>query len=242
MPVLIAALVGLAVVAIGVYWFLRANPSSLAKRARLGLIVAAGFFILLILLASLEFLPGLIPEFFGLAGVAITALIARGVRRRSAGGFSTPGGSQRTVVHTAFLDAWIDHASGDMGASVHTGRFVGRTLDGLTESELRDLHGECVNDQDTLKILETYFDRRFGAQWRQAGADSRQRARGADPGPRTDMTRDQAYAVLGLKSGAGEDEIRAAHRRLIQRMHPDVGGSADLAARINRAKDVLLGQ
>ncbi|HEX9525597.1 MAG TPA: hypothetical protein VF949_21670, partial [Reyranella sp.] len=45
----------------------------------------------------------------------------------------------------------------------------------------------------------------------------------------------------GLAEGASEDDIKAAHRRLIQRMHPDVGGSADLAARINRAKDVLLG-
>ncbi len=55
------------------------------------------------------------------------------------------------------------------------------------------------------------------------------------------MTREEAHAVLGLKEGATADEIRAAYRRLIQRMHPDVGGSADLAARINRAKDVLLG-
>jgi curved DNA-binding protein CbpA len=55
------------------------------------------------------------------------------------------------------------------------------------------------------------------------------------------MTRDEALAVLGLAEGASVDEIRAAHRRLIQRMHPDVGGTADLAARINRAKDVLLG-
>ena len=47
--------------------------------------------------------------------------------------------------------------------------------------------------------------------------------------------------MLGLAEGPPTEEIKAAHRRLIQRMHPDVGGSADLAARINRAKDVLLG-
>ena len=52
---------------------------------------------------------------------------------------------------------------------------------------------------------------------------------------------EEALAVLGLAEGASEDDIKAAHRRLIQRMHPDVGGTADLAARINRAKDVLLG-
>ena len=54
------------------------------------------------------------------------------------------------------------------------------------------------------------------------------------------MTRDEALAVLGLADAASEEDIKAAHRRLIQRMHPDVGGSADLAARINRAKDILL--
>jgi curved DNA-binding protein CbpA len=54
------------------------------------------------------------------------------------------------------------------------------------------------------------------------------------------MGRPEALAVLGLAEGATAAEIRAAHRRLIQRVHPDVGGSADLAARINRAKDILL--
>ena len=49
------------------------------------------------------------------------------------------------------------------------------------------------------------------------------------------------YATLGISRSASEADIKAAHRRLIQRMHPDVGGSADLAARINRAKDVLAG-
>ena len=50
-----------------------------------------------------------------------------------------------------------------------------------------------------------------------------------------------ALSVLGLTTKATDEEIRAAHRRLILRVHPDAGGSADLAARINRARDVLLG-
>jgi DnaJ family protein C protein 19 len=56
------------------------------------------------------------------------------------------------------------------------------------------------------------------------------------------MTRAQAYALLGLAEGASREEIVAAHRRLVQRVHPDAGGTDLLAAQINQARDVLLGR
>jgi DnaJ homolog subfamily C member 19 len=63
------------------------------------------------------------------------------------------------------------------------------------------------------------------------------------PPPRqsSSMTRQEAYEVLGLKPGAGEDAIHAAHRRLMRTAHPDAGGSDWLASRVNQARDVLLG-
>jgi hypothetical protein len=62
------------------------------------------------------------------------------------------------------------------------------------------------------------------------------------PAPRSGaMTREEAYEVLGLHPGASELDIREAHRRLMRGAHPDAGGSDWLAARINQARDILLG-
>lgn len=55
------------------------------------------------------------------------------------------------------------------------------------------------------------------------------------------MTREEAAAVLGLKVGASAADVKAAHKRLMKDFHPDKGGSDYLAAKINAAKDVLLG-
>jgi hypothetical protein len=64
----------------------------------------------------------------------------------------------------------------------------------------------------------------------------------APPGRRGTMSRAEALKVLGLEAGATEEQIRAAHRRLIMQIHPDKGGTSYLAAKINEAKDVLLGR
>ena len=62
------------------------------------------------------------------------------------------------------------------------------------------------------------------------------RARIARPG----MGAREARALLGVSEQAGLDEIRAAHRRLMTRVHPDAGGSAELAGRVNEARDTLI--
>lgn len=55
------------------------------------------------------------------------------------------------------------------------------------------------------------------------------------------MSREEALAILGLDEGASDEQIIQAHRSLIQKLHPDRGGNDFLAAQLNAAKDLLLG-
>jgi len=54
------------------------------------------------------------------------------------------------------------------------------------------------------------------------------------------MNEQRALSILGLQKGASKSDIIEAHKRLMQKMHPDKGGSEELAAQINHAKDTLL--
>jgi hypothetical protein len=152
---------------------------------------------------------------------------------RNAGG-PTPGGS--SDVETAWLRMSLDHDSGAMEGVILQGAFRGRRLGELSADELRDLLVASRADGDTATLLETYLDRRH-PDWRQssdAGAPSST--------PSAAMTREEAWSILGLEAGADEPAIREAHRRLMKKLHPDQGGSTYLAAKINQAKDLLLGE
>ena len=135
-------------------------------------------------------------------------------------------------VETAFLSMTLHHDSGRMTGSVKAGQFAGRDLATLTLAELLALLQECqLADVDSVALLEAWLDRAH-PDWRaEPAAEPRSGA----------MTRAEALEILGLAEGADEDAIRAAHRRLMRSAHPDQGGSAWLAARINAARDFLLG-
>jgi DnaJ-class molecular chaperone len=56
----------------------------------------------------------------------------------------------------------------------------------------------------------------------------------------SEFSNDEAYKILGLEGNASQEEVVKAHKRLMQRLHPDRGGSDYLAAKINTAKDQLI--
>jgi len=154
------------------------------------------------------------------------------------GSRKTPG--SKSQVRSAYLDMELDHDSGTLKGRVVGGTYAGRSLDDLDEDALRKLYREVAMDQESVALLEAYLDRRFSGWRDDVEGDEAPGTRGAPyAGPMTD---EEAYQVLGLAPGAGEAEIRAAHRNLMKRFHPDQGGSTFLASKINEAKDRLLGK
>ena len=144
-------------------------------------------------------------------------------------------------IRTAWLDMGLDHQSGSMEGEVLQGQFRGQLLSSLSLTQLLALAQECRQDGDSLQLLEAYLDR-MHADWRDdAGAGDSEAGQARRAGTDTQMTEDLALEILGLAKGVSRDEIVAAHRRLMQRMHPDRGGSDYLAQRINAARDFLLG-
>lgn len=213
--------------------FIAADPRSLVRTLRYLVGGALLFFGLVFFLAERWGLA--LP----LAAAGISALSLGRIGPIDLGGARRQSGS-RSTVRSPFLEMTLDHDSGAMTGTVLAGTFAGRGLDDLDEASLRRLHDEAASDAESLSLLEAYLDRRKPG-WREDVEGDR------DTGPRrpanaSAMTDEEAYEVLGLAPGASEADIRAAHRRLMLRLHPDQGGSTFLAAKINEAKDRLLGQ
>jgi len=96
------------------------------------------------------------------------------------------------------------------------------------------LLAECARDDaQSARLIEAYLDRMW-PEWRNI-----HRAGQGASGP---MDRAEALSVLGLDETAADDDIRRAHRDLMRKHHPDHGGSDWLAAKLNQAREVLLGE
>lgn len=215
--------------------FARANPARLAQGVRRAGGVAA-------LIGALAMLTrGQIYFAIGLGTIAASLLGAFSQWQQRSGfrNAGQRGGVSR--VRSAMIEMELDHETVSMQGVVLAGKHEGMKLDDLTRAQCEQLYRACLaDDQDGARLLEAYMDRRF-AGWRQAGNSDRD-AGGRHGGARRSgaMTEDEAYEVLGLQKGASSEEVARAHRALMKKFHPDHGGSTDLAARVNEAKDVLM--
>ena len=148
-----------------------------------------------------------------------------------------PTSGQVSKVETAFLRMTLDHDSGDLAGEVIAGAFAGQQLQQMSLENLLELLSTCqVQDTQSAALLETYLDRHHGENWR---TDNDSGGSTAVP-PSGPMSRQEAADILGVTKDASNEEIKAAHRRLIQRLHSDRGGSDYLATLINQAREIMI--
>ena len=151
----------------------------------------------------------------------------------------SPAGGKTSTVRSNFLEMELDHDTGELDGRILGGTREGNRLSLLREDELLSLHQEFSSDPDSLALLESFLER-YHPGWRdRVKSEASDWSGSADPAR---MSREEASEILGVSLDASREEIIDAWRRLIKRMHPDSGGSAFLAAKINAAKSVLLGE
>ncbi|MER9866746.1 DnaJ domain-containing protein [Mesorhizobium sp. M0136] len=225
----IIAFVALLLVLLGMLTiFLRADAAKLAGGMRTLGPVLLGLVGVAVLLVGREGIGGLILS---------VALAWYGSMRMNRPAAKLAQG-KRSTVRTAALEMELDHDTGGLEGLVLAGRHEGKILGSMGRAELQQLYRELSGDPESRQLLETYLDGRFPI-WRKDADANDGEGLGVAPGSGA-MTKEEAYKILGLEAGAAAADVRKAHRRLMQRLHPDIGGTSFLAARINEAKDVLL--
>ncbi|MCL6414853.1 DnaJ domain-containing protein [Aestuariirhabdus sp. Z084] len=139
-------------------------------------------------------------------------------------------------VVTEGLRMTLDQQSGEMDGEILTGQFAGKMLSELDFESILRLYEYCPPaQQDTRNLLQGYLVKMRSAQW-----DEYQQCNQSGKGSESSLDEEKAYQILGLNPGASREQIIEAHRRLISKVHPDKGGSAYLAARLNEARSLLL--
>lgn len=139
-------------------------------------------------------------------------------------------------VKTQGVEITFNLATGEMDGELFTGPFAGQRLSSLDEGQLRQQFDHFqASDRQSALILRAYLLRRgFAGYGGGQGASGNRAVAGEE------MGEEQALQILGIKAGATREEIIQAHKRLIQKLHPDRGGNDYLAALINAAKDRLI--
>lgn len=220
------------------------KPRKLSKVAGAAAVVLLGTLMLLAASGRLHWFlalaAGVLPFLRWIAGLLIGPLVGRWFRTmfHPARGAPVGGaaGPQVSTVATDDLRMTLEHDSGDMDGEVLRGSRSGSRLSELDLDALRALRADFAA-ADSLQLLDAYLERRFPG-WQGAGEETADGHRAPPSAPPMDEA--QALQVLGLAPEATRDEVVDAHRRLMQKMHPDRGGTDYLAATLNQAKEVLL--
>ena len=152
--------------------------------------------------------------------------------------------NRQSSMHSRFVNLQIDMLSGALKGEVLEGEFAGQQLQVMSVEQIVRLLEYCLqHDAQSGALLMAYLDREHSG-WRKERADFEEQAdsehTGYAPDSETVMSQKQARDILGLSEDAGKKQIIKAHKRLMQKLHPDRGGSDYLARQINKARDTLL--
>ena len=147
--------------------------------------------------------------------------------------------TKHSTVETFLLRMNLNHETGHMDGDVLSGPYIDKKLSNLSPTQLLDLYRQAkAAHPDSLSILEAYLDQAVGEHWHDDFIASSQE--GSRKPNSHAMSTLEALDILGLEDGASHDDIINAHRKLIQKLHPDRGGSHYLATKLNQAKAHLL--
>ena len=250
MRTLIILIAVIALLLIGRFLY-RQSSLDLKKVGRwIFIVLGGGLFLFLLATGRLHWLFALVaaalPALYRLLPLIRYVPLLRNLYRRYQSGQQNRSGAstgQTSTVESSYLRMSLNLDSGDMDGEVLLGQFKGNQLRNLNLEQLLALLHECQHDHDSQSLLMAYLDR-VHEDWRDRTDqdeqyEQQQQSQRQDSGSRN-MSTQEALEVLGLEAGAKEKDIVSAHRRLMQKLHPDHGGSTYLAAKINLAKDVLL--
>lgn len=229
----------LAIAAVAYYFYKRAQSVPPHKRRgefiKLGLGLAVLVVIGLTLTGRMHWIGAAVTGLLVALRQSLPTLIRLFPMLTSLRGRAGPSQGQTSTVATGILRMQLDHDSGELQGEVLKGKYQGWRLHDMQRPQLEELLAWCRSeDSDSAQLLDSYLQQRFPGE-----APFGQEPPSGDSGG--SMTRKEALAVLGLAEDAGDEEIVAAHRKLMQKLHPDRGGNDYLAAKINQAKDCLLG-
>ncbi len=225
----------------GMYLIKRMQHQSRQQKLQTILIVAAVALILLAFSGRAHWITGAVGALFALLRASLPGLIRMApllqqVMQRQHNQ-APPQGRSQVVTDTILM--WLDQQTGEMDGEVRQGAFQHKSLSELTETQCQQLFDECSqHDHEAAQLLEAYFDRRFNRRPNSKFEENKNTSSG---GFQETMDRSEALQILGLSEPISKEQVESAHRKLMQKLHPDRGGSDYLAIKLNQAKQVLLG-
>ena len=224
----------------GLWWFLnRSGQVSKTQQKQMlmkfFLYMFAGALLLMVVTGRAHWL-------FAIIGAALPWLQRLAVLRQLWNSFKrpvsgSPSSQGQSTVSSEYLQMRLDHETGEMDGTILKGEHQGSTLSELDLDQLQQLWPHYSSDSDSRNLLQAYLEFRFPTQWRE-GLSSQQSHQVSSNN--TEMNAEEALAILGLDNTASKKEIIKAHKRLMQKLHPDTGGSEYLASKLNQAKSFLL--